>query len=109
VGVVGSGGAAHVLQQLAYLGVGRITAVDADRVDITSLNRLIGALPPRRRTLLAPAVELMMREPGRPRAGSPDSNEDVSLARTEPLSTTDILAGHFVVACQPCVAYQGCR
>jgi molybdopterin/thiamine biosynthesis adenylyltransferase len=53
VGVVGSGGgAAHVLQQLAYLGVGGITAVDADRVDITSLNRLIGALPPRRRTLL---------------------------------------------------------
>ena len=53
VGVVGSGGgAAHVLQQLAYLGVGGITPVDADRVDITSLNRLIGALPPRRRTLL---------------------------------------------------------
>lgn len=53
VGVVGSGGgAAHVLQQLAYLGVGGITPVDADRADITSLNRLIGALPPRRRTLL---------------------------------------------------------
>lgn len=53
VGVVGSGGgAAHVLQQLAYLGIGGITPVDADRVDITSLNRLIGALPPRRRTLL---------------------------------------------------------
>jgi len=45
------GGAAHVLQQLAYLGVGGITPADADRVDITSLNRLIGALPPRRRTL----------------------------------------------------------
>ena len=40
VGVVGSGGgAAHVLQQLAYLGVGGITTVDADRVDVTSLNR----------------------------------------------------------------------
>ena len=53
MGVVGSGGgAAHVLQQLAYLGVGGMTPVDADRVDITSLNRLIGALPPRRRTLL---------------------------------------------------------
>ena len=53
VGVIGSGGgAAHVLQQLAYLGIGGITPVDADRVDITSLNRLIGALPPRRRTLL---------------------------------------------------------
>jgi len=53
VGVVGSGGgAAHVLQQLAYLGVGQIAPADADRVDTTSLNRLIGALPPRRRTLL---------------------------------------------------------
>jgi molybdopterin/thiamine biosynthesis adenylyltransferase len=50
VGVVGSGGgAAHVLQQLAYLGVGGIALVDADRVDVTSLNRLIGALPRRRR------------------------------------------------------------
>lgn len=54
IGVVGSGGgAAHVLQQLAYLGVGAIVLVDADRVDMTSLNRLIGALPRRRnRTLL---------------------------------------------------------
>ena len=53
IGVVGSGGgAAHVLQQLAYLGVGAIIPVDADKVDITSLNRLIGAQPPRRRTLL---------------------------------------------------------
>ena len=54
IGVVGSGGgAAHVLQQLAYLGVGKIVPIDADKVDITSLNRLIGALPERpRRTLL---------------------------------------------------------
>jgi molybdopterin-synthase adenylyltransferase len=54
VAVVGCGGAgAHVLQQLAYLGVGTVVPVDADRVDVTSLNRLIGALPPRRpRTLL---------------------------------------------------------
>jgi molybdopterin-synthase adenylyltransferase len=54
VGVVGGGGAAaHVYQQLAYLGAGTIVPVDADKVDITSLNRLIGALPPRgHRTLL---------------------------------------------------------
>ena len=51
--MVGSGGAAaHVLQQLAYLGTGAIVPADADTVDITSLNRLIGALPPRRRTFL---------------------------------------------------------
>jgi molybdopterin/thiamine biosynthesis adenylyltransferase len=53
VGVVGSGGAAaHVHQQLGYLGTGAIVPVDADTVDITSLNRLIGALPPRRRSFL---------------------------------------------------------
>jgi len=53
VGVVGSGGGgAHVLQQLAYLGVGEIAAVDADRVDFTSLNRLIGAQPRRRHRTL---------------------------------------------------------
>ena len=49
VGVVGCGGAAsHVVQQLAYLGVGKITMADADRVEITNLNRLIGALPAKR-------------------------------------------------------------
>jgi molybdopterin/thiamine biosynthesis adenylyltransferase/proteasome lid subunit RPN8/RPN11 len=53
IGVVGGGGgAAHVLQQLAYLGVGAIILVDADRVDLTSLNRLIGALPHRRHRTL---------------------------------------------------------
>jgi hypothetical protein len=53
VGVVGSGdAAAHVYQQLAYLGTGAIVPADADTVDITSLNRLIGALPPRRRSFL---------------------------------------------------------
>jgi hypothetical protein len=50
---VGSGGAAaHVYQQLGYLGTGAIVPVDADTVDITSLNRLIGALPPRHRNFL---------------------------------------------------------
>jgi molybdopterin/thiamine biosynthesis adenylyltransferase len=49
VGVVGcGGGASHVLQQLAYLGVGTIVPIDADRADITSLNRLVGAVPARR-------------------------------------------------------------
>ena len=41
-----------MLQQLAYLGVGGITAADADRVDTTSLNCMIWALPPCRRALL---------------------------------------------------------
>ena len=48
IGVVGCGGAAsHVIQQLAYLGVGAQVIADADRVDKTSLGRLIGALPGR--------------------------------------------------------------
>jgi hypothetical protein len=72
VGVVGSGGgAAHVLQQLAYLGVGGMTPVDADRIDITSLNRLIGALPPRRRTLLDPFAR-----PGERRCRAPQGRGD---------------------------------
>jgi molybdopterin/thiamine biosynthesis adenylyltransferase len=53
VGVVGcGGGASHVVQQLAYLGVGGLTTVDGDAVDITSLNRLIGALPSRSRGIV---------------------------------------------------------
>jgi hypothetical protein len=50
VGVIGcGGGASHVIQQLAYLGVGKLTLVDADLVEVTNLNRLIGAVPPRAR------------------------------------------------------------
>jgi hypothetical protein len=44
VAVVGLGGlGSHVCQQLAYLGIGELTLMDADIVSTTSLNRLIGA------------------------------------------------------------------
>jgi molybdopterin/thiamine biosynthesis adenylyltransferase/proteasome lid subunit RPN8/RPN11 len=39
------GGGSHVAQQLAYLGAGALTLIDADRVELTNLNRLIGAVP----------------------------------------------------------------
>lgn len=46
VGVVGcGGGGSHVIQQLAYLGVGSLVLVDADHVEESNLNRLIGAYP----------------------------------------------------------------
>jgi molybdopterin/thiamine biosynthesis adenylyltransferase len=45
VAVVGLGGVgSHVAQQLALLGVGGFDLVDADRVESSNLNRLIGAL-----------------------------------------------------------------
>ncbi|CAE6485836.1 HesA/MoeB/ThiF family protein [Candidatus Nitrosotenuis uzonensis] len=44
VAIVGAGGlGSHVVQQLAFLGVGDITIIDEDVPDITNLNRLIGA------------------------------------------------------------------
>ena len=44
VGVVGLGGlGSHVVQQLAYLGVGTFTLVDPDRLEETNRNRLVGA------------------------------------------------------------------
>jgi len=46
VGVIGcGGGGSHVVQQLAYLGVGGLVLVDPDLVEETNLNRLIGAFP----------------------------------------------------------------
>lgn len=44
VTIVGVGGlGSHLVQQLAFLGVGSMTVIDKDMPDITSLNRLIGA------------------------------------------------------------------
>lgn len=44
VAIVGLGGlGSHVLQQLAHLGVGKVSLVDPDRLDLTNMNRLIGA------------------------------------------------------------------
>lgn len=44
VAVVGLGGlGSHVVQQLAYLGVGRFLLFDGDAVELSNLNRLIGA------------------------------------------------------------------
>ncbi len=48
VGIVGcGGGGSHVIQQLAYLGIGNLILVDADVVEESNLNRLIGASGPK--------------------------------------------------------------
>ncbi len=44
IAVVGIGGlGTHVCQQLAYLGVGEIRLIDYEELDVTNLNRYIGA------------------------------------------------------------------
>jgi len=44
IGVVGlGGGGSHVVQQLAHLGVQRFALLDADVVDESNLNRMVGA------------------------------------------------------------------
>ena len=44
IAVVGAGGlGSHVIQQLAFLGVGYLTIIDPDDVEKSNLNRLIGA------------------------------------------------------------------
>jgi hypothetical protein len=44
VGVVGlGGGGSHIAQQLAHLGVGKLVLFDADKVEASNLNRLVGA------------------------------------------------------------------
>lgn len=44
VAVIGVGGlGSHIVQQLAFLGVGKITVIDDDDLDRSNLNRLIGA------------------------------------------------------------------
>jgi len=44
VGIVGAGGlGSHLIQQLAFLGVGKMVIVDSDEVKETDLNRLIGS------------------------------------------------------------------
>lgn len=44
--VVGVGGlGSHVVQQLAYMGVGEIGLIDSEELEITNLNRYVGAGP----------------------------------------------------------------
>lgn len=44
VAIVGAGGlGSHVIQQLAFLGVGCLTIIDPDELEKSNLNRLIGA------------------------------------------------------------------
>jgi len=44
VGIVGLGGVGSlVAQQLAYLGVGSLVLLDPDKIDVTNLNRVVGA------------------------------------------------------------------
>jgi molybdopterin/thiamine biosynthesis adenylyltransferase len=46
VGLVGYGGlGSHVGQQLAYLGTAHVVVIDHDIVEVTNLNRLVGAIP----------------------------------------------------------------
>jgi hypothetical protein len=46
VGIVGLGGiGSHIAQGLAYLGVRHLVLVDDDRVSMSNLNRLVGAVP----------------------------------------------------------------
>jgi molybdopterin/thiamine biosynthesis adenylyltransferase len=44
VGIVGAGGlGSHLIQQLAFLGVGKMVIIDPDEVKATDLNRFIGS------------------------------------------------------------------
>ncbi|MDH5754329.1 MAG: ThiF family adenylyltransferase [Candidatus Bathyarchaeota archaeon] len=44
VGIVGAGGlGSHLIQQLAFLGVGKLAIIDSDELKETDLNRLIGS------------------------------------------------------------------
>src|SRR5713226_7372002 len=65
VGIVGLGGiGSHLAQGLAYLGVGSFVLVDDDHVDVTNLNRLIGATPPdaESETLKVDVTERLIRQ-----------------------------------------------
>lgn len=56
VGIVGVGGIGSLLvEYLARLGVGRIVAIDLDRVDVTNLPRIVGATRWDARTLITAA------------------------------------------------------
>ncbi len=46
VAIVGVGGiGTHVVQQIAYLGVGEIGLIDSEKIEVTNLNRYVGVCP----------------------------------------------------------------
>src|SRR5258708_29838557 len=68
VGVVGNGGGgSHVVQQLAYLGIGALVLADGDRVEESNLNRLIGAVAQRTPPFLDRVLRRIRGDVGKPK------------------------------------------
>jgi ThiF family protein len=94
--IAGVGGlGSHVTQQLAYLGVRRFTMIDPDAVDITNLNRLVGATPEdaefrRPKVLVARRTVLAIR----PDAAVETIDEPIGSAKVDAaLASADVLIG----------------
>jgi molybdopterin/thiamine biosynthesis adenylyltransferase len=70
VGIVGNGGGgSHVIQQLAYLGIGSFVLVDGDRIEESNLNRLIGAVAKRSQGFLDRVLRRERGDLGKPKVG----------------------------------------
>lgn len=94
VGLVGlGGGGAHVVQQLAHLGVGGFVLVDPDRIDLTNTNRLLGGtLADAEADILKVAIaERVIRgvQPGARVVAVPDT----WLAAMDDLKVCDVIVG----------------
>jgi molybdopterin-synthase adenylyltransferase len=113
VAVIGCGGlGSHLVQQLAYLGVRKYVLIDADRVAITNLNRLVGAEPNSVNVLKADVLETHIK------AIAPNSRvEKVPASFVSDAGYRAIQASDYVFGCvdrdgarsilsQVCAAYQ---
>lgn len=68
VGIVGNGGGgSHVVQQLAYLGIGAFVLADGDRVEVSNLNRLVGAVGQRARGFIDRLIGRTRGDVGKPK------------------------------------------
>ena len=96
IGVVGAGGlGAHVIQQLAHLGVGELVVVDHDRVARSNLSRLVGA---RRRdvwlrTKKVKAAKRLVRAIGSPTVITPIDGDVTDESTARELLACDLIVG----------------
>ncbi len=97
VAIVGAGGmGSQIALALAHLGIGHLTLIDPDRLEMSNLNRVVGALWFQAEARL-PKVEALARHLNRVRPPSEWAVEPLPIDAREPLALPHLLSADLII------------